>query len=40
MEGVEAIVIGDRVVGLELQQQLNNVVTLLGDGIVKWSVTL
>jgi hypothetical protein len=39
VEGIEAIVVGDGVVSLELQQQLNNVITLLGDGIVKRSVT-
>ena len=40
VEGIEAIVVGDGVVGLELEQQLNNVITLLGDGIVKGSVSL
>ena len=39
VERVEAIVVGDGVVGLELEQKINYVVTLLRDGIVKWSVT-
>ena len=40
VEGIEAVVVGDGVVGLELEQQLNDVITLLGDGIVKGSVSL
>ena len=40
VEGIEAVVIGNGVVSLELQQKLNNVVTLLGYGIMKGRVTL
>ena len=40
VEGIEAVVVGDGMVGLELKQQLNNVITLLGDGIMKRSITL
>ena len=40
VERIEAIVVGDGMVSLELKQQLNNVVTLLGDGIMKRSITL
>ena len=40
VEGIEAIVVGDGMVRLELKQQLNNVITLLGDGIMKRSITL
>ena len=40
VEGVEPIVVGDGVVGLVLHQQVDNVVSLLGDGIVKGRVPL
>ena len=40
VEGVEAVAIGDGVVGLALDQKLNNVIPFLGDGIVKGRVSL
>ena len=40
VEGVEPVVVGDGVVGLVLHQQVDDVVALLGDGVVKGCVTL
>ena len=40
MEAVEAVVVGDGVVGLALDEELDNVVSLLGDGVVKGRVSL
>lgn len=40
VEGIEAIVVGDSVVGLALNEKLDYVISLLGDGIMKWCVSL
>ena len=40
VQRVEPVAIGNGVVGLVLQKKLNDVITFLGDGIVKGRVTL
>ena len=39
VEGVEAVAIGDTVVGLALDEKLNDVIPFLGDGVVKGRVS-